>query len=243
MENCLNNMNHGFFDDYPSFYHSSETAPFPNRLNNRYRVLIESNYNIIHENSVLDLGSHDGRWSFAAIKNGAKHVIGIEGRSFHVEKAKKNMKNYGVPEEQYTFIVGDVHSEINKIPTGSIDIVFCFGFFYHTMEHIFLLDQIKRINPKYLILDTSISDHNNPIIEIREENPEIPGAGIKLLGRDKILVGWPSKAGLDMMLTHFGFEYEYFNWNDSNIINWEHLEDYRDEKRVTITAKNLSNKL
>lgn len=60
------NQGTGFFDTYPRFYETSTTGPISNRLNKRYRALIEANEAIICGKSVLDLASHDGRWSFAS---------------------------------------------------------------------------------------------------------------------------------------------------------------------------------
>jgi hypothetical protein len=55
-----------------------------------------------------------------------------------------------------------------------------------------------------------------------------------------MLTGIPSKSALELMLKNYGFELSYFDWHAQNIQNWEHLEDYRDNKRVSILAKNLS---
>ena len=64
----------GFFDDYPNFFQTSKTVEHPNHLNGRFKAIIESNLNIIKNSSILDIASHDGRWSFAALKNGAKSI-------------------------------------------------------------------------------------------------------------------------------------------------------------------------
>ena len=69
----------GFFDDYPLFFSTSQTGPAPNRLNQRYRACIEWNEPAIRGQRVLDLASHDGRWSFAAIKAGAINAVGNRG--------------------------------------------------------------------------------------------------------------------------------------------------------------------
>ena len=82
----------GFFDDYPEFFKTSSTGSFPNRLNNRYTALIEFNKAIINNSSILDLGSHNGTWGFAAIKNNAVRVLGIEGREQLVKNAYRNME-------------------------------------------------------------------------------------------------------------------------------------------------------
>ncbi len=104
-----------FFDHFPEFYKTSKTGPFPNRLNNRYLALIENNKEIIKNSSILDIASHDGRWSFAALKNDASKVIGVEPRENLVKNSCRNMEFYGIPKEKYHFIKGDIFQEIQKI--------------------------------------------------------------------------------------------------------------------------------
>src|SRR5579863_7632854 len=81
----------GFFDSYPRFFSTSDTAAAPDRLNQRYRALIQSNAGIISGRRVLDIASHDGRWSLAAHKASAEHVLGIEARQHLVDAARDNM--------------------------------------------------------------------------------------------------------------------------------------------------------
>lgn len=231
-----------FFDNYPIFYTTSKTKAFPNRLNNRYVALIESNKKLIENKSILDIASHDGRWSFAALKNGAKYVLGIEGREDLVNNAVNNMKNYQIPNDKFHFIAGDIHNEIKKLEPKSFDTVFCFGFFYHTMNHYDLLDQIRRLSPENLILDTVISKSKSSIIEVKEEDSNVEMYAIKNAEYNNInvLVGHPSKKAMELMLKNFGFEYQYYDWHDGRISDWKDLESYKNKGRVTLVAKNLN---
>ena len=52
------------------------------------------NINIIENSRILDLASHDGRWSFAALMNKASKVVGIEGKRHLVENAKRHLGKY-----------------------------------------------------------------------------------------------------------------------------------------------------
>lgn len=73
----------GFFDRFPEFYDSGNATPADSiraRLNARYEAIIENNLRLIRGKRILDLGSHDGSWSFAAIEAGANHVLGVEPR-------------------------------------------------------------------------------------------------------------------------------------------------------------------
>src|SRR5690349_21097322 len=59
-----------------------------NRLNARFKVFMEPFKADFSGSRVLDLASHDGRWSYAALALGAAHVTGIEARPDLIEKGK-----------------------------------------------------------------------------------------------------------------------------------------------------------
>ena len=101
-----------FFDDHPEFLETSHTAATKGRLNLRHLAIIKENEDILRGRSVVDIASHDGRWSYAALEAGATRVIGIEGRQSLVENAKRTLAAKGVPESRYTMIKGDVHRRI-----------------------------------------------------------------------------------------------------------------------------------
>jgi len=231
----------GFFDDYPDFFNTSQTSAYPNRLNKRVEVLIENNVELIKDKKILDIASHDGRFSFAAIKNGAAHVIGIEGKRYLVENSIKNMERYGIPKDKYSFIVGDIHEEIKKIEPGEIDTIFCFGFFYHTMQHLFLLSQIKRLEPYCLILDSNVLKSDQPIIRVGaqggKEGSAISSENTK---NNKTIVGIPSKSAIEIMLDNMGFSFEYFDWPNKDFNDWKFLGDYKNGRRISLVAKDLN---
>ena len=229
----------GFFDQYPRFYSSSIVGATPERLNERYRALIGPNEQSIREKTILDLASHDGRWSFAALKAGARHVTGIEVRSHLVESAIAAVREYGIGAARYQFIAGDVFDQIDLIQPDSIDTVFCFGFFYHTPPHVLLLSKIARLNPKCLILDTEI-DRSTTDCVIRLRKEEVTRDANSLVGQPgdplHALVGKPSRSALETMLRSFGWSLSYYDWHRAGISNWRELNDYRNGSRVSIVA-------
>lgn len=233
----------GFFNDYPNFFLTSKTVEHPNHLNGRFKAIIESNLDIIQGSSILDIASHDGRWSFAALKNGAKHVVGIEARKHLVENANQNMVEYGIESNSYQFIVNDVHKEIQNLKPYQFDVVFCLDFLYHTIEHNFLLSQIKRLNPKFIVIDTRIDLSNERIIKLHVDRPTKFGEAHAFpydTSKEEILVGTPSKLGLEMMLNCFGFtKITYFDWK-YKIKNFRNLVDYYYGKRITLVAQNTT---
>lgn len=228
----------GFFDNYPEFFSTSKVSATRNRLNLRHRTLIDANEAVIRGQSVLDIASHDGRWSFAALKKGARHVVGIEPRQHLVDFSCSNMAKYGIPNDQFKFICGDVFNVIDKLEPGSIDTVFCFGFLYHTMHHLRLMEKIANLQPRHLILDTEIAPDHESVIRVRAENVSGEGAGWtpSLADKSQTIIGFPSRSALDLMLSSCRWNFSYYNWHGSSIKRWDDLVDYHEGRRVTIVA-------
>jgi len=232
----------GFFDSFPRFYSTSATAAAPNRLNKRHRALIESNEAVIRGKSVLDIASHDGRWSLAALKAGARQVVGIEAREHLVKSAQSNMREYGMPNDRVRFVLGDVFEEIERLESDSIDTVFCFGFLYHTIHQMLLLSQIARLRPQHAIFDTHIDLDPGSIIEVHDEEVATESAGaVPDLGNPtRTVVGAPSKFALELMLFNSGFGYSYYDWHRAGITRWDDLDDYYEGRRVSLVATRRS---
>jgi len=230
----------GFFDSYPRFFTTSATKAQPDRLNQRHRALIESNRAIIDGQRVLDIASHDGRWSFAAHKAGARYVLGIEAREHLVDAARTNMTEYGVPQGQVEFMQGDALADLDRLEAGSFDTVFCFGFFYHTIDHMPLLRKIARLRPRHLIIDTLISVSPANVVEIKEEKVELESNGaVGEPGAPAFsVIGKPSRSALDLMLQAADFQPpRYYDWLNAGIKRWDDLEVYYLGHRVSLTAE------
>jgi hypothetical protein len=217
-----------FFEQFPRFVETSETGPWLDRLNARYVALIHANRDIISGARVLDLASHDGRFSFAALQNGAARVVGIEHEPHLVSKANENMEQLGVARERYEFVLGDMFDRIPR--TEPCDVVFCFGILYHINDHMRLLSTIAEFEPRTLIIDSNVSHIERAAIELRAPvagNPPPVGAQLE---------GWPSRAGLDAMLSSFGWTFEYFDWPASGLVDSPKMEDYRVGRRATVVV-------
>ena len=240
IENQLKS-NQNFFDDYPEYIDEEKGLnSYQNRLNKRYNALIEYNKKIIQGKRILDIASHDGRWTFAALKAGANHVIGIEIVSSAVQLAIKNMKMHPEFQGKYEFIVANIDEEIMKFKEEKFDTIFCFGYLYHTLNQMQLIKEFKRLNPEHIIFDTHVSTSEKPVIELKKmqlKNPNAPIGKINVKLNNQILEGWPSKSALELMLEQIGYDYEYYDWFDQGINNWERLDDYKRRIRVTLVAK------
>jgi len=228
----------GFFDAYPRFYETSIIGP-RNRLNKRYRALIEPNGKIIRGKSVLDIASHDGRWSFAAYKAGARYVLGIEAREHLVKHSQDNMSAYQVPEGQVEFILGDVFEKLDQLEPFRFDTVFCLGFFYHTTHHMLLLNEIGRLGPAHIVLDTCIDLDPDSIVFVQSERVEHESAGaVPDAGSPETnLIGHPTRSALEMMLSSAGYpSVKYFDWHRAGIRRWDNLIEYDRGLRVSLVA-------
>jgi len=225
----------GFFDAYPRFFESSVIGATANRLNERHRAQIEANRALIDGKSVLDIASHDGRWSFAALNAGAKRVLGIEVREHLIESANINLRACGVAEDRFAFICGDVCDKLDEIGPGSIDTVLCFGFFYHTLNHLHVLSKIAQLKPRHLILDTRIDLRPVDAIFLRMETTEEDG-NVAVSHGSQGAVGFPTLGALNLMLAHFGWTGRYYDWRRAGIRDWDDLQDYQEGSRVTLTV-------
>lgn len=139
------------------FLETSTTASHHNRLNWRCEILLARNQEAIAGKRILDLASHDGRFSYACLKLGAQHVTGVEGRHYLVESARENLTGLGYTPECFSFIQGDVFDYLHNVKSNEFDTVLCFGFFYHTVKQTELLENIQRSQAIYFILDTHIA--------------------------------------------------------------------------------------
>jgi 2-polyprenyl-3-methyl-5-hydroxy-6-metoxy-1,4-benzoquinol methylase len=226
----------GFFDQYPRFFETSETTAFANRLNQRYRACIEWNERLIRGKRVLDIASHDGRWSFAAMKAGAAHVTGIEARDHLVAAARANLAE--LPLGSFDFRAGDAFATLDGIEPGSIDTVLCLGFFYHVANHMLLLSKIERLKPKHIIIDTAVAADPRSVVVFQVENHEFESDAAQTdAAQKKVLAGIPSKAALEMMFDSFGWSFEFYDWCGVGINNWSHIEDYQEKTRLTARVK------
>ena len=217
-----------FFEHFPRFLETDETGSVVDRLNARYLRLIHSNRHLIEGATVLDLASHDGRFSFAALRCGAAHVVGIENEPDLVQRHRTNMEYYEVPADKYEILEGDIFELIQRV--ADCDVVFCFGILYHINHHMLLLERIAELDPRALIIDTNISQLESAAIELR--NP-VAGPTIRLGGG---LEGYPSRTAVDAMLSSFGWKYEYIDWNESGLAEQPQMLDYRQGKRVSVVV-------
>jgi hypothetical protein len=197
-----------FFDDHPEFLDTSTTAASRGRLNLRHLAIIGQHIDVLRGARVLDIASHDGRWSFAALEAGASHVTGIEGRPELVDHAKRTFAAKGVDPSRYAFVVGDVHDALTE-GVGRMDVVMCLGFLYHTLRYPELFAGIRATGARHLIIDSRVGPNTNRSVVRVIANPgEIESMAVedRFSHKGRSLVGIPNPRAIRQMLRIYGYE-------------------------------------
>ncbi len=229
-----------FFDEHPEFLDTSDTASSKGRLNLRHVAIIEEHREVLDGARVLDIASHDGRWSFAALQAGASHVTGIEGRDHLVANANKTFAAKGIDESRFRFILGDAHDTLTA-GVGTFDVVMCLGFLYHTLRYPELFAGIRRTGARHVLVDTRVLPGSARVVKVvgNAEGPESMAIGDRFSHQGKSLVGIPSASAVEHMLQTFGFD--VVSRPDWARIKREHPEigrakQYERGERVTMLA-------
>jgi predicted RNA methylase len=246
-----------FGDDYPRFIELSDLTPKAqplyrrerhrgaieqrNRMNERYEAMLASNRDILDGARVLDLASHDGRYSFGALKAGAAHVTGVEVRQSLIDRAQEAFAFYDQDPETYRFVCGDVF-EVLARERFEVDVVLCFGYLYHTYRHTELMYRLHNLAPRHLVIDTMVKRGTEPTLRvIREEDVE----DVRSAARDahsvgQVLVLRPSVPALKMLLGAYDFEIEsMYDWRSrlAGRPPAPGLEGYANGARVTVRCR------
>jgi hypothetical protein len=246
-----------FGDDHPRFIDLSDLTPKEhrlydrerhrgaveqrNRMNERYEAMFASNRDIFEGARVLDLASHDGRYSLAALKTGAAHVTGVEVRQSLVDRAEEAFAFYDQDPETYRFVCGDVFDVLAR-ERFDVDVVLCFGYLYHTYRHTELMYRLHGLAPRHLIVDTMVTRSAQQTLRVyREEDADdIRSAAQDAYSVGRVLVLRPSVASLELLLRAYGFEIEsMYDWKRrlAGRPKMPGLEGYAVGRRVTVRCR------
>ena len=214
------------------------------------------------------MASHDGRFSYACLRLGASHVTGIEGRPHLVKFANENLASLGCGLQTFRFINSDVFDYMANVKSGEFDTILCFGFFYHTIRQIDLIEEIKRIKPKYFILDTMVAPELPKLFHIIRLRTRIRfrhlmgikkslkkleiwhGGGYLLFEHEDHteegatieptnLIACPTKSLVETLFKSYGFTFKQLHWNKKDVKTWIGLDDYKTGQRVSYISQLL----
>jgi SAM-dependent methyltransferase len=213
-----------------------------NRVNWRCQALLTQNQEAIKNQKVLDLACNNGRFSYACLELGAKHVTGVEGRQQIVERAEKFMSSIA-PQDKWRFLQGDLFEYLSSVEEGQFDTILCFGFLYHTFKQVEFFEQMKRIKPTYVIVDTTVYRKfftyghlgftKPPSLIFSYEDPTLERMTIDESG----IIALPTKSFLEYMFKLHGFSCQEISFKKAGVKNWAGLKDYKRGGRVGYIAK------
>lgn len=238
------------FQRYDRFLATSQTSPAADRLHARWDAIIDAHRDVLDGRRVLDIASHDGRWSYAALDAGAAHDTGVEPREELVAAAGETFAFYEQPADRYAFVQGDIFQFLG---TGdeSYDVILCLSFYYHTVRHVELFDLMERTGARSIIIDTEVVPpkemadptdprlvHNNPydVQLLREPAENESMAAEESTSRaGHTIVCRPSRAAVEFIARHFGFDCIAFDWANhlATLPEAQAIPDYRDGWRST----------
>ena len=200
-------------------------------MNLRHEFIVEPFRAQIQGARILDIASHDGRWSYALAGAGAAEVHGIEARAELIESYA------AFPDspfkERVSFTHGDLYQELDRlIAQGArYDVVALFGILYHVMDHYGLLARVQRLGPKVIIIDSEFMSKPNPMIQLaRERTDNVLNATGQIPGQETTLVGIPSTGAMERMAEVLGYD---IVWSDWDALAKERRRGLRDYYRDT----------
>ena len=214
----------GFFDD--TLFGRDEWNC--GRINERYKRIIQANLKYIKGKKVIDLGSHNGLWSWAALQSGAAYVLGVEGRQKVINSGLSEFSQFEA--SRYDFICDDVFdalSHIQKYKIPSFDTVFCLGIYYHVMDHYRLMQLMASLSPEVIIIDTGLISSDDLTITLGyDDTDEIANAIPKSSGKKDALVGFPSVGALKVIAESCGYDAEIIEWKKGEVRQIDNVKDY-----------------
>ena len=232
-----------FFDNYPRFYETSQTTATRGRLNLRYEAIFAENRELFEGARVLDIASHDGRWSLAALASGAESVIGIEARPELVQNAVETLAHYGYGSDRAQFIAGDIFSTF-ATQDFEVDVVLCLGFLYHTMRYNELMHGIRKANPHHVIIDTAspIMMGAAPAVAVQRDVHDRQRAAARddYTYGDFVLVGKPNLKAISVIARSYDYEIEGISdWDgvlrdNPDLVALGEVGDYINHVRTTV---------
>ena len=197
------------------------------RMNARYDFIVEPFAADIEGAKVLDIASHDGRWSYALAGAGAAQVHGIEARAELIEQFD------AFPETDFkqrvTFKHGDLFEQLDRLiaEKAQFDVVALYGIFYHVMDHYGLLARVKKLCPNVVIVDSEFMSKSNPMVQInRERTDNVLNATGQLEDQETTLVGIPSVGAMERFAEVLEYRIEWSNWESLASDKRRGLRDY-----------------
>jgi len=221
----------GIFDD------GREENKF--RLQERYRYIIAQNLDAIKGKSVLDIAANNGRWSYAALVNGAESLVSIEGRKDRAEDAKRFIAELGYG-QKCEINIGDMFDFLHLNRDKKFDTVFCLGIYYHIMDHSRLLRLIARLEPDTIIIDSGFVRSFRNTVHIQTEDPSKHLNALTVFeGQKHEPVGFISLGLMISLAWNLGYNCRPMIWDPNQVAKPLTVQDYMMGRRYTLRLQKM----
>lgn len=115
----------------------------------------------IRGKAVLEIAPFSGWFTQALFNRGAKFIHCVELNSQAVETLQRRFATQ-LAENRLRITEADIHHELFRLPPDAYDTIFCTGFLYHTPHVFWILEGMAFLRPKYIFLETSVTDWVTP---------------------------------------------------------------------------------
>lgn len=225
-----------------------ESVGVRQRLIERHKRIIEPNRDCFEGKSVLDLASHNGRWTYAAIKAGASYILGIESRQELIDTGLADFARF--PRESYDFACGDVYDMVTiakQYGRAQFDTILCLGLYYHISDHYLLFRKMRSLNPSTIIIDTPLVKSDVPLIRYGIEDSADKSNAISEHQDVAMAMRGIASQGFIMLAAQLsGYSVSYVPWKARDCEFPEPVADYfdsgNDVRRMTVVLRALPKK-
>ena len=197
------------------------------RLNLRHRFVVEAVRDEVTGGRVLDLASHDGRWSYAYAAAGAAAVHGVEVRQELIDLFEAYP---GTPfKARCRFERADLFDALDRMVRAGerFDVVAVLGILYHVTDHHRLLRLVRALEPRLVVVDSEFIVRPNPMVQFVRERTDQPLNTVPHReGQGVTLVGVPSHGFVVAAAETLGWAIEWADWSGIDRSNRDLLPDY-----------------
>ncbi|MGR3541463.1 MAG: class I SAM-dependent methyltransferase [Hasllibacter sp.] len=221
----------GFFDAVADTPRYGGDRKHTDRLNVRHRFVVDAVRDELRGARLLDLASHDGRWSYAYAAAGAASVHGVEGRQELIDMfAAYPATDF---KANCTFERADIFDALERMVRegARFDVVAMLGILYHVTDHHRLLRLVRALEPRLVIVDSEFIARPNPVVQFGRERTDNPLNAIgHLAGQEVTLVGTPSHGFMAAAAETLGWTIQWADWTTVDRAERGFLWDYFRDK-------------
>ena len=176
-------------------------------LNGRVDTLLARHADVIRDCRVLDLASHMGTFTYAALQLGARHVHGVETEAAMLRKGEDLFGRMQVSRDAFVFEEKDVFEFLEACEPGRFDTVLCFGLLYYVVEPFRLLQLMARAAQRCVLLDTFTARY--AVLQGKDALQYYPHVSDEMLELPILLTSLTQSEKKDYRLPD-GFDYQSF---------------------------------